>query len=143
MVTHDYQCQNRHDTDKNIEQETIKNLNLEQVISLAQQQFPLARVSRIKLPETVNGKYEIRLHQPDELREGSGATRVTIDAEEGKVIKVSDPLKGTPENRFYSYFFPLHSGEIFGVTSKIVVTIIGLLPLLFAVSGTLIWWRRR
>ena len=135
---------NTHDAaDKNIDQRTTKNLNLEQVISLAQQQFPLARVSRIKLPETVNGKYEIRLHQPGELREGSGATRVTIDAEDGKIIKVSDPLKGTPENRFYSYFFPLHSGEIFGVTSKIVVTIVGLLPLLFAISGTLIWWRRR
>ena len=121
----------------------IKNVNLEQAIDLAQQQFPLARVSRISLPEKANGKYEIRLHQPGELRQGSGATRVTVDAESGTISKIRDPLKASKEVLFYSYFFPLHSGEIFGAASKIVVSIVGLLPLLFAISGTLIWWRRR
>lgn len=119
-----------------------KTLPLEVILSIAQRQFPLARITRITLPKTGNLPYEIRLHQPGELRESSGATRVSIDGMRGMVIKIQDPLKAKKEDLFFSYFFPLHSGEIFGVTGKIFISLFGLMPLLFAISGTLIWLRR-
>ena len=130
-------------TENNFTDSEIKNLNPDQIIDLAQKEFPMARVTRISFPEKTDGRFEVRLHQPGELREGSGATRVTVDALHGKIIKIRDPLKASKEALFYSYFFPLHSGEIFGTIGKIIISFVGLLPLLFAISGTLIWLRRR
>jgi len=118
-------------------------LNLDQIIALAKQQFPLAYVSRISLPRGSDSDYEVRLHQPGELRKGSGATKVSIDADHGVVVNTRDPLKTQGEALFYSYFFPLHNGELFGTIGKIILSIVGLLPILFAVSGTRIWLRRR
>jgi len=119
-----------------------KPLPLEEILHLAQQQFPLARISRISMPKASSTIYEIRLHQPGELRERTGATRVRIDGIRGTVVKIQDPLKATKWDWIVSYFFPLHSGEILGVVGKIVISLFGLMPLLFAISGTFIWLRR-
>lgn len=119
-----------------------KPMPLQEILHIAQQQFPLARISRISIPNASSSIYEIRLHQPGELRKRTGATRVRIDGIRGTVVKIQDPLKAMNWDRIVSYFFPLHSGEIFGVVGKIVISSFGLMPLLFAISGTLIWLRR-
>ena len=120
-----------------------KTLPLEELLHIAQQQFPLARITRISLPKALSGIYEIRLHQPSELRARTGATRVRIDGIDGTIINIQDPLKAAKWDLIVSYFFPFHSGEIFGLASKIFISLFGLMPLLFAISGTLIWLRRK
>lgn len=118
------------------------NLTLEEILQVAQDKFPTARISRINFPKKSDGIYEIRLHQPGELRDGSGATRIRIDAIHGRIVKMHDPLTTTEWERMSGYFFPVHSGEIFGVVGKIVISLIGMMPLLFAISGITIWLRR-
>jgi len=120
-----------------------EKLPLEEILHIAQKQFPTARISRINLPKTSSVNYEIRLHQRGELRQRTGATRVSIDGVDGRVIKIQDPLKARKWELISSYFFPLHSGEIFGLTGKIFISLFGLMPLLFVISGTLIWLKRR
>jgi uncharacterized iron-regulated membrane protein len=128
--------------EKNPDRESAQTLSLEEIVSIAQQQFPLARISRITLPKASNASYEIRLHQPGELRQRTGATRVSIN-EHGTIIKIQDPLQARKWDLISSYFFPLHSGEIVGITGKLFISLFGLMPLLFAVSGTLIWLKRK
>lgn len=105
--------------------------------------FPAARVSRIKLPAKPGMPYEIRLRQPGEVRQGDGNTRVTIDAATGRVLRVRDPLRAPAGDAFIDWQFPLHTGEAFGTAGRLVISIVGLSPAAFLVTGLAVWRRRR
>ncbi|CUI03815.1 PepSY-associated TM helix domain-containing protein [Massilia antarctica] len=105
----------------------------------AQAQFPSARVSRLALPAKPGQPYEIRLRQPDELRAGDGATRVSIDAGDATVLRTVDPQRALAGDRFLSWMYPLHTGEAFGIAGRTFIGIFGMVPLMFFVSGLVIW----
>lgn len=54
-----------------------------------------------------------------------------------------NPLTVTGGDAFLSWMFPLHSGEAFGTAHRVFMTVAGLLPLGFFVTGLLLWLRRR
>jgi uncharacterized iron-regulated membrane protein len=105
--------------------------------------FPAARVSRVVLPAKPGLPYEVRLRQPGEVRQGDGNTRVTVDAATGRVLRVRDPLRAQAGDAFIDWQFPLHTGEAFGTIGRIVISIVGLTPLAFLVTGLAVWRRRR
>ena len=105
--------------------------------------FPAARVSRVGLPAKPGLPYEIRLRQPGEVRQGDGNTRVTIDAATGRVLHVRDPLHAPAGDAFIDWQFPLHTGEAFGTVGRIVISVVGLSPAAFLVTGLAVWRRRR
>lgn len=112
-------------------------------MAAAQALFPQGRISRIALPAKATAPYEIRLRQPGELRKGDGATRVSIDAYSGAVLRVLDPLRAPPGDTFLGWLFPLHTGEALGAAGRLFICCFGLMPALFLATGMLMWWRRR
>lgn len=114
-----------------------------EAMEAAQARYPQARVSRIALPANASAPYEIRVRQPGEVRKGDGATRVTIDARDGNILRVRDPLRAPGGDVFLNWQFPLHTGEAFGTPGRIFITCFGIMPLLFFITGLVIWLRRR
>jgi uncharacterized iron-regulated membrane protein len=114
-----------------------------QAMQAAQALFPNARISRIALPATPSVPYEIRLRQPGEIRQGDGATRITIDAYTGNILQVRDPLQAPGGDIFLNWLFPLHSGEAFGNAGRIFISAFGFLPLLFLLTGLAVWIKRK
>ncbi|KAB8056191.1 PepSY domain-containing protein [Janthinobacterium sp. FT14W] len=112
-------------------------------MAAAQLLYPQARVSRIVLPAKKNQPYDIRVRQLDEIAHGDGATRITLDARSGLPLRIRDPLTASYGERFLGWQFPLHSGQAFGVAGRSFITLFGLMPLLFMLTGTLVWWKRR
>ncbi|MDQ1834758.1 PepSY-associated TM helix domain-containing protein [Massilia scottii] len=110
-----------------------------EAMAAAQAQFPNARVSRLALPAKPGQPYEIRLRQPDELRAGDGATRVSIDAGDASVLRTVDPLRAPAGDTFLSWMFPLHTGEAFGIAGRTFISLFGVVPLMFFVTGLVIW----
>jgi uncharacterized iron-regulated membrane protein len=108
-------------------------------MAAAQALFPQARVSRVGLPARPGQPYEIRLRQPGELRAGEGATRVSIDAGDGRVLRTVDPQRAPAGDTFLSWMFPLHTGEAFGNAGRTFISLFGVVPLLFFVTGLFIW----
>lgn len=109
----------------------------------AQAQFPAARVSRLSLPVKAGAPYEVRLRQAGEVRKGPGATRVTIDSGDGAVLRVIDPMRAQGGDAFLSWMFPLHTGEAFGNAGRAFISVFGLMPLMFMVTGLVIWLKLR
>jgi uncharacterized iron-regulated membrane protein len=109
----------------------------------AQARLPQGRISRLSFPARANQPYEIRMRQPGELREGDGATRVSIDGGSGEVLRVVDPLRAAGADRFVNTLFPLHTGEALGNGGRAFVSLYGLTPLAFFVTGLVVWMKFR
>jgi uncharacterized iron-regulated membrane protein len=112
-------------------------------VQIAQGRYPLARVSRLSLPSKTSDPYEVRLRQPNEVRQGDGATRISIDSGDARILRTLDPLHASSGDVFLAWLFPLHNGEAFGIAGRIFVSSFGVLPLLFFVTGITMWRRRR
>ncbi|MBI3283791.1 MAG: PepSY domain-containing protein [Burkholderiales bacterium] len=120
---------------------TAAQISPAQALDIAQARYPQARLTRLAL--AVPASFEVRLRQPGELRQGDGATRLSIAAADGQVLRVQDPLTARGGDRFLGWLFPLHSGEAFGTAGRIFIAAFGVAPLLFFISGVLLWRRRR
>lgn len=120
----------------------LSPISLATAMQAAQKLYPDARFSRIRLPVKPTDPYEIRMHQPGEVHQ-NGATRITIDAYSAEILRIHDPLQGPAGDRFLAWQFPLHTGEAFGTAGRAFISIFGLAPILFAVTGLSIWLKRR
>ncbi len=112
-------------------------------VSAAQARFPDGRVSRVSLPAKSGQPFEVRVRQPGELRKGPGATRISIDSGDGRILRVIDPERSVGGDRLLSWMFPLHTGEAFGTAGRIVISLFGVVPLLFFITGLVIWIKLR
>jgi len=119
-----------------------KPVSVAMAMEAAQRRFPEGRLSRVVLG-SAKAPYEVRLRQPGEVRKDSGSTRVSVDAFSGAVIRVRDPLTAAAGDTFFNWQFPLHTGEAFGLPGRVLVTVSGLAPLLFMITGLVLWLGRR
>ena len=111
-------------------------------LEAAQQRLPQGRLSRVTLG-SAKAPFEIRMRQPGEVRKDDGLTRVSVDAFSGAVLRVRDPLTAAAGDSFFNWQFPLHTGEAFGLAGRVLVSASGLAPLLFMVTGLVLWLGRR
>jgi uncharacterized iron-regulated membrane protein len=114
-----------------------------QALEHAQAVFPLARISRLTLPGSAKQPYEIRLRQEGEMRHGDGATRISIDAGDGTVLRAIDPLRAHGGDAFTGALYPLHTGEAFGNAGRAFISFYGFMPLAFFVTGLVVWIKFR
>ena len=68
---------------------------------------------------------------------------MSVDSGDGKVLRVVDPMEARSGDKFMSWLFPLHTGEAFGTAGRVFVSVAGLLPLMFFVTGLVVWLRLR
>ena len=54
-----------------------------------------------------------------------------------------DPLAGKRGDAFLSWMFPLHTGDAFGTPGRIFISLFGLTPLIFMVTGVAVWLKQR
>lgn len=118
-------------------------ISVTRAVTAAQARFPDAYVSRVTFPGKAGQPFEIRVRQLGELRQGPGATRISIDSGDARVLRVIDPQRAQGGDRFLSWLFPLHTGEAFGLAGRIFVSLFGVVPLVFFVTGLVIWIKLR
>ena len=114
-----------------------------EAVAAAQAEFPEGRVSRLSFPAKPDQPFEARVRQPGELRMGPGATRISIDSGDGAVLRVIDPVRAKGGDKFISWLFPLHTGEAFGTAGRVFISLFGLVPLAFFVTGLVVWLKLR
>jgi len=111
--------------------------------AIAADRVPGGALTFIVVPERPAGVYQAWLRRPDDVRRVSGDVIVWIDQWSGAVLHVRDRRALPAGEAFLHWQFPLHSGEAFARGGRLLVFAIGLTPLLLAVTGTLIWSRKR
>lgn len=121
----------------------VQALSAEQAVAVATHVFPDGEVRYLGLPHDDHGVYDVAIHQPGEVRETSGQSRVWIDQYSGAVLKVRDWRNLTAGETFLAWLFPLHNGEAFGLVGRWIVFFTGFVPLVLYVTALRMWWLKR
>jgi len=124
--------------------ENASRITADQAVEIAKQQFPQAELRWIETPGLNNQKaWRIALYQEGEPSRRFPRTQVWIDPINGEILGIRDTKQDTGGDVFMHWLHPLHNGEVFGMTGRILVFIAGLLPLILFVTGLIRWSQKR
>lgn len=70
-------------------------------------------------------------------------TRLTVDGATGAIRSRTDFDQRHWIDRVVGYGIAAHEGALFGLANQVLSTVTALLLVVLAVSGTILWWRRR
>jgi uncharacterized iron-regulated membrane protein len=112
-------------------------------VQSAQLVLPRARIAWIEVPGKGNGTFRIRMQQPGDPSERFPHSFVWIDQHSGQVLSVADAAKSGSASTINNWVHPLHDGSAGGIATRILIALIGLVPLILFVTGWLRWRSRR
>jgi uncharacterized iron-regulated membrane protein len=119
-------------------------LSLDQSFTKARQRYPGGIANFYSFPNQPNGPITACYKDVAELRSHVLDSRcLVIDPATGDILQVRDAAHGSKGDVFMQWQWPLHSGQAFGWTGRLLVFITGLVcPLLF-VTGVIRWLQKR
>ncbi len=121
----------------------VSPIKISEAVRVARKVFPSAELKAVKTPEGEEGVFKITLHQDMELTDKFPGTKVWVDQYSGKVLAIRDPKLLSAGDSFLNIQFPLHAGEVLGITGRIIVFISGIAPLVLYITGISMWRKRR
>ena len=113
----------------------------EQALRIATATEPGAVALKIELPLARNDSYNVRMHFPEDRTPG-GRSWVCVDQYSGKVLVTQSSRTAPLPARAYLMTRQIHTGDIFGVPSRIAMSACSLFVTLQAFSGLVIWRKR-
>ena len=66
-----------------------------------------------------------------------------IDGDSGELKAIWGDSQSTSGDKFNSWQFPLHTGQMFGLPGRIVILFAGLLTAVLSLTGVFIWYKKR
>ncbi|HSK45027.1 MAG TPA: PepSY-associated TM helix domain-containing protein, partial [Candidatus Binatia bacterium] len=115
-------------------------LSPDQSIEIARGAVPGATPFLIVVPEP-RGAYQIRLRYPEDRTPG-GRSRAFVDQYTGKVLFAEGSRTAPAGTRWAIAYRAIHTGDIFGRGSKIVMSVASLAIAFQMFSGMVMWWKR-
>jgi len=116
----------------------------ERAVAAAAAAYPEGQLSSVAMPDSATGVYLVGRRQVPGLSAFWSERTVTIDQYSGAILDVRDPTtRRSAGETFLDWQWPLHSGQGFGMTGRLLVFFSGLAcPVIYA-TGFLMWWRKR
>lgn len=119
-------------------------IGAERAVAIATASYPDGVLSSVAMPDGETGVYVVgRRHVPG-LSAFWSERQMAIDQYSGAILEVRDPTtRRSAGETFLDWQWPLHSGQAFGLTGRLLVFLSGLAcPVIYA-TGFLMWWRKR
>lgn len=113
----------------------------DQALDIARRAAPGANPLLINVARGKN-VYRINARYPEDRTPG-GRTRVAVDPYSGKVLLLVDSRTGPAGYRLVNLNRAIHTGDIFGIPSKAVMSLASLIMALQLVTGVVMWLKRR
>jgi uncharacterized iron-regulated membrane protein len=117
-------------------------IDADQAAALAVRAASAARLGSLNLPAEADQPYRLTLIADNAL---AGAPLITavVDPYRAEVIALRDPRTFKLGDSIMAWQRTLHDGRAIGPVWAFLVFFSGLMPPLFAVTGTAMWWPRR
>lgn len=115
-------------------------VNVDRAIESAQEQMPQGIGSIIYVPNNPRAAYRVILRLPSDPWNAVRGI-ASIDQYTGKVLAFTD-LYASPGYRAGRFNRALHTGDIFGMPSRIIVSLSSLALCVMVITGLIIWWKK-
>jgi uncharacterized iron-regulated membrane protein len=86
--------------------------------------------------------YRVALRYPEDLTPG-GRSRVFVNPYTGAVLQAESSRTTAAGTRLVILNRAVHTGDIFGMPTKILMSLVSLAAVAQAVTGAVMWWKRR
>jgi uncharacterized iron-regulated membrane protein len=113
----------------------------DQALEIARATLPGAAPFEINVPHAKE-PYYVNLRYPEDRTPG-GRSRVTIDPYTAKVLFAEGSRTAPAGRRMVNANRAIHTGDIFGIPSKTILSLASLMAVMQLVSGLAMWWKRR
>jgi uncharacterized iron-regulated membrane protein len=105
--------------------------------------FPDAELRWVESPGIKKNSWRVVFYQQGEPSRRFPRTQVWVNAFTGDIVASRDGLADSAGDKVLNWLHPLHNGEAFGLTGRIIVFICGFLPLILFITGLLRWQQKR
>jgi uncharacterized iron-regulated membrane protein len=116
-------------------------IGADRAVAIARAAIPGAEPFQIGVPGA-RGAYQVRSHFPEDLTPG-GRSFVVVDQWTGAVLFAQGSRTAPAGTRIVNFNRAVHTGDVFGVPSKILMSLMSLAVVAQFVSGLVMWWRRK
>jgi uncharacterized iron-regulated membrane protein len=94
-------------------------------------------------PDEEEPWYIVRLLSAEEPRQVYGKTAVLVSVQTGEVLNDQAAVKYPIGRRLVYALFPLHTGQIAGLSGRILSLLVGIWLLAMMILGLGMYWKRR
>ncbi|MDD5033688.1 MAG: PepSY-associated TM helix domain-containing protein [Methylococcaceae bacterium] len=105
--------------------------------------YPEGHLNSISPPADDAGLYNVCKNGVASMNRFVGYRCVWVDQYSGEILKVLDQTEGSAGDIFLQWQWPLHSGQAFGLTGRILVFLTGLACPVLYVTGLIRWLQKR
>ena len=113
----------------------------DQAVAIASTALPGAAPFMVNIPGP-KGVYTIRSRYPEDRTSG-GRSQVIVDQYSGKVLAAEGSRTAPAGSRLITANRAIHTGDIFGIPSKAIMSLASLMLVMQLVTGVLMWWKRK
>lgn len=110
-------------------------------LAVAKASLPEATPISINVPPPT-GTYNVSARYPEDRTPG-GRSRIVIDQYSGNVLAVEGSREAPSGTRLITLNRAIHTGDVFGIPSKIVMSLASLAVVAQALSGLALWLKKR
>jgi len=120
---------------------TVSTIDPDAAAAIVRSALPGAEPAFVNVPPP-GGMYAISARYPEDLTPG-GRSRVFIDSSNGHVLLAEGSRDAPAGTRLVTLNRALHTGDVFGMPSKIVMSLASASVVLQLATGLLWWWQKR
>ena len=118
-------------------------ITIVRALAAAHRALPEGRIVFVDVPGARAAPIRVRVQLPGDPQRRFPGSYVFVDRFSGRVLAVHDVRHAGAGNALAKWIRPLHDGSIGGMATRILAVVLGFVPSLLLVTGTLHWLRRR
>lgn len=123
--------------------DTPPPISLDQVVAITNKHFPDGEYRWIFFPQDQQGVYRVVKRATREINQTRPRRTLWLNQYNGNILYKSDLKSDSVGDIFLQWLYPLHNGEAFGLTGRIIIFITGFAPLILYVTGIMRWLQKR
>lgn len=118
-------------------------ISADTAVKSALKRFPNAELRWVESPGSKKNSWRVILYQQGEPSRRFPRTQVWVNAFDGHIVASRDGLADKAGDKILNWLHPLHNGEVFGLTGRVIVFICGFVPLILFITGLLRWQQKQ
>jgi uncharacterized iron-regulated membrane protein len=119
----------------------VAPISVDRALEIARQSMPDASVAALQVPVNPKAAFNVLMRVPEETSEAVNSM-VSVDQYSGKVLRLVSHKTESAGYRVIRFNRSIHTGDVFGIATHVIVSLSSLLLVVMVVTGVVIWRKK-